>query len=42
MSRLIDYLETDKDVNSKIIGLKGVSRYGKATIVAMAYELVLQ
>jgi len=38
VSRLIDYLETDKDVNSKIIGLNGVSRYGKATIVAMAYE----
>lgn len=38
VSRLIDYFETDKDVNAKIIGLNGVSRYGKATIVAMAYE----
>ena len=38
ISRLIDYLETDKNVNTKILGLNGVSRYGKATIVAMAYE----
>lgn len=38
VSKLIDYFETDKDVNSKIIGLSGVSRYGKATIVAMAFE----
>ena len=38
VSKLIDYFETDKDVNAKIIGLNGVSRYGKATIVAMAYE----
>jgi hypothetical protein len=38
VSRLIDYFETDKDVNTEIIGLNGVSRYGKATIVAMAYE----
>lgn len=38
VSRLIDYFETDEDVNAKMIGLNGVSRYGKATIVAMAYE----
>ncbi len=38
VSKLIDYFETDKDVNAKMIGLNGVSRYGKATIVAMAYE----
>ena len=38
VSRLVDYFETDKDVNAKIIGLNGVSRYGKATIVTMAYE----
>lgn len=37
-SRAIDYLETDKDVNAKAIGIEGLSRYGKATIVAMAYE----
>ncbi|MFZ2286997.1 MAG: BACON domain-containing protein [Bacteroidales bacterium] len=38
VSRLIDYFETDKDVNSKMIGLNGVSRYGKATLVTMAFE----
>jgi hypothetical protein len=38
VSRLIDYFETDKDVNAKMIGLNGVSRYGKATIVTMAFE----
>lgn len=38
VSKLIDYLETDKDVNAKIIGLTGHSRYGKATLVTMAYE----
>ncbi len=37
-SRALDYLETDKSVNSKQVGLEGVSRYGKATLVAMAYE----
>ncbi|MCX6220242.1 MAG: BACON domain-containing protein [Bacteroidia bacterium] len=38
VSRLIDYFETDRDVNSRIIGLSGHSRYGKATLVTMAYE----
>jgi hypothetical protein len=38
VSRLIDYFETDKDVNAKIIGLTGHSRYGKATLVTLAYE----
>lgn len=38
MSRAIDYFETDKAVNAKMIALEGHSRYGKATIVAMAYE----
>lgn len=37
-SRAIDYFETDKDVDAKRIGIEGLSRYGKATIVAMAYE----
>jgi hypothetical protein len=37
-SRVIDYLETDKDVDAKRIGVEGISRYGKAAIVAMAYE----
>ncbi|HRI23922.1 MAG TPA: polysaccharide deacetylase family protein [Ferruginibacter sp.] len=37
-SRAIDYFETDKDVDAKQIGIEGLSRYGKATVVAMAYE----
>lgn len=37
-SRALDYFETDKAVNAKLVGLEGHSRYGKATLVAMAYE----
>jgi len=37
-SRAIDYFETDKDVDAKQVGIEGLSRYGKATIVTMAYE----
>lgn len=37
-SRAIDYLETDKDVDSKRVAIEGLSRYGKAAIVAMAFE----
>jgi hypothetical protein len=37
-SRALDYLETDKSVDAKQVGLEGLSRYGKATIVAMAYD----
>jgi hypothetical protein len=37
-SRAIDYMETDKAVDAKHIALEGHSRYGKATIVAMAYD----
>ncbi len=37
-SRAIDYFETDHDVDAKRIGIEGLSRYGKAAIVAMAYE----
>ncbi len=37
-SRAIDYFETDKSVNAKQIGIEGLSRYGKAAVVAMAYE----
>jgi hypothetical protein len=37
-SKVLDYLETDKAVNAKEVGLEGHSRYGKATIVAMAYD----
>jgi hypothetical protein len=37
-SKAIDYFETDKAVDAKQIGLEGHSRYGKATLIAMAYE----
>jgi hypothetical protein len=37
-SRALDYFETDKAVDAKQIGLEGHSRYGKATLVTMAYE----
>jgi hypothetical protein len=37
-SRALDYFETDKAVDAKQVGLEGHSRYGKATIVAMAYD----
>jgi hypothetical protein len=37
-SRALDYFETDKAVNARQVGLEGHSRYGKATIVAMAYD----
>jgi hypothetical protein len=40
-SRAIDYFETDKTVNAKQVALEGHSRYGKATLVTMAYELRL-
>jgi hypothetical protein len=37
-SRAIDYFETDKTINSRQIGIEGLSRFGKAAVVAMAYE----
>ncbi len=37
-SRALDYFETDKSVDAKQIGIEGLSRYGKAAIVAMAYD----
>ncbi|RYZ62404.1 MAG: acetylxylan esterase [Chitinophagaceae bacterium] len=37
-SRAIDYLETDIAVDAKNIGIEGLSRYGKAALVAMAFE----
>ncbi len=37
-SRTIDYLETLPEVDAKKIGIEGVSRYGKATMVTMAVE----
>jgi hypothetical protein len=37
-SRGLDYLETDAAVDAKRVGIEGVSRYGKAALVAMAFE----
>jgi hypothetical protein len=37
-SRLLDYLETDKSVDAKQVGIEGHSRYGKGAVVAMAYD----
>lgn len=37
-SRAIDYFETDRSVDAKQVGIEGLSRYGKAAIVTMAYE----
>ena len=37
-SRCLDYFETDKSVNAKQVGIEGISRYGKAAIVTMAYD----
>jgi len=37
-SRAIDYFETDKAVDASHIAIEGHSRYGKAAIVAIAYD----
>src|SRR5262245_3619271 len=37
-SRGLDYLETDRAVDAKKVGIEGVSRYGKAALVTMAYD----
>jgi len=37
-SRGLDYLETDSTVDAKHVGIEGVSRYGKAALVTMAFD----
>ena len=37
-SRGLDYLETDKAVDARHVGIEGVSRYGKAALVTMAFD----
>jgi hypothetical protein len=37
-SRTLDYFETDPAVDARQVGIDGVSRYGKAALVAMAYD----
>ena len=34
----LDYFETNKAVDAKKVGIEGVSRYGKASIVTQAYD----
>lgn len=37
-ARGLDYLETDTLVDAKKVGIEGVSRYGKAALVTIAFE----
>jgi hypothetical protein len=37
-SRGLDYLETDRTVDARRVGIEGVSRFGKAALVAMAFD----
>ena len=37
-SRTLDYFETDKAVDATQVGIEGLSRYGKAALVTMAYD----
>ncbi len=37
-SRALDYLKTDKAVDAEHVGIEGVSRYGKAALVTMAFD----
>jgi hypothetical protein len=36
--RGLDYLETDSAVDAKHVGIEGVSRYGKAALITMAFD----
>lgn len=37
-SRVLDYLETQPNVDARRVGIEGVSRYGKAALVTMAFD----
>lgn len=37
-ARGLDYLETDPTVNARKVGIEGVSRYGKAALITLAFE----
>ncbi|MBL8853891.1 MAG: esterase family protein [Planctomycetaceae bacterium] len=37
-SRALDYFETVKEIDARRVGIAGVSRYGKAALVAMAFD----
>jgi hypothetical protein len=36
--RVLDYLQSDPAVDSRHVGIEGVSRYGKAALVTMAFD----
>jgi hypothetical protein len=36
--RALDYLATDPSIDAKNVGIEGVSRYGKAALVTMAFD----
>jgi len=36
--RVLDYMETDKSIDARHVGMEGHSRFGKAAAVAMAYD----
>lgn len=37
-SRLLDYMETDRAIDARRVGITGHSRYGKAALVGMAFD----
>jgi hypothetical protein len=37
-SRALDYISTDPELDAKHVGIEGVSRYGKAALVTMAFD----
>ena len=37
-ARALDFLETQPEVDAKKVGIEGVSRYGKAALVTLAFE----
>ncbi|PWT74135.1 MAG: acetylxylan esterase [Bacteroidetes bacterium] len=37
-SKVLDYFETDPAVDAKQVGIEGHSRYGKAALIAVAYD----
>ena len=37
-SRAVDYFETLKTIDAKRVGIEGVSRYGKAALITMAFD----
>ncbi|HTV79857.1 MAG TPA: hypothetical protein VMF03_16515 [Steroidobacteraceae bacterium] len=37
-SRVLDYVSHDPDINAAQVGIEGVSRYGKAALITMAFD----